>query len=132
MQCCGYVINYDNYTVFTGKNGQKVVFPGVQIDQNFTSGEGGWTRPGYRIHLAAAGNRLRDLEHEYGYYLQSLQITNVWYTGLIVPWSFVNALRTKDDAEHQKYWTERWANGLAVKFFGPNSAIANDETGHPR
>jgi hypothetical protein len=65
---------------------------------------------------------LAGLEHEYGYYLDQLLNGSFRYNFDVAPASLFNQLFSP--STHDDYWTEVEANQLAVKFFGPNSAIA--------
>jgi hypothetical protein len=73
---------------------------------------------------------LKDLEHEYGHYLQALKYGSLNYNTAILPASLWNAA-TVSQTEHRSFWTEKDANTLAIAFFGSNSDIANDPVNFP-
>jgi hypothetical protein len=107
--------------VFTGSSGT-VKFPGVTINT-------GWTRAGTAItwpfgHIVADQlMSLAFLEHEYGHYLDEQAKGEVYYMFGIMLFSGLDMVVGSD---HNSFWTEVEANQMAVKYFGPNSAIAQD------
>jgi len=69
------------------------------------------------------GNGLADLEHEYGHYLDGKSMSYWQYlTKVAIP-----SMRTANEPTHLSEEYEMRATQLAIKFFGPNSAIAHSK-----
>jgi RHS repeat-associated protein len=116
--------------VFMDKHGNLIVLPGVQVSSSFVT-EGSGATPGNRkIYLSTARdangqyiNRLLDLEHEYGHFLDAYNRGSFTFAITTDIPSSISAWRDSEEVHNSKDYELR-ATRLAIKFFGPNSDIA--------
>jgi len=113
--------------IFTGSAGV-VKFPGVTISTGSSFPGTGLTYPHGSI-VADVTFTLAYLQHEYGHYLDNMAHGDVYYIFGIMINSGIDMVIDADG--HHGFWTEVEANQLAVKYFGPNSAIAQDPQTFP-
>ena len=124
----GSIQNYTNdvggkKAIFTHKStGVQIILPGVTITDFGVLNAAGVTTANGGIHLSLNNNGIADIEHEYGHYLQALELGKFNYYLQIVPASLKSA--TINPIGHRFFWTEVDANRKAVSFFGSSSAIA--------
>jgi len=121
----GIVQNYESaeygpYAVFTDKKGVKIYFPGVHFHDGMVADGTGLTLSNGSIFMTNEYG-LDGLQHEYGHYLVAQQKGHILYNFVDVPKSFFSAIFSSN---HYSSSTEIAANRMAIKFFGPNSAIA--------
>jgi len=113
--------------IFNGSAGT-VKFPGVTITSGTSFSGTGLTYPHGSI-VADVTFTLPYLEHEYGHYLDNMARGDVYYIFGIMLFSGLDMAIDADG--HHGFWTEIEANQMAVKYFGPNSAIAQDPYDFP-
>ena len=130
----GSVQNYkngsQNAAVFTDKNGNLIVLPGVQVSDRFVVDGAGATPGNGTIYLSTARdpngkfiNRLIDLEHEYGHFLDAYNRGSFTFAITTDIPSTISAKRNSTEV-HLSQPYELRATRLAIKFFGPDSEIA--------
>lgn len=130
----GSVQNYTNdnggkYAIFKKDSGEEIKFPGATITDFVIYPGAGVTTSNGGIH-ADLSFSLKYLQHEYGHYLQAKIVGSYLYNNSIAPASLWSA--TFFPSTHKSFWTETYANTLAIMFFGNNSDIALDPVNFPR
>lgn len=108
--------------IWSGENGQSVVFQNVKIINRWVMDGYGYTTSNGVIH-ADKTFRLSRLQHEYGHFLQVIMYGAATYNGIISPSSLYSMVFSKN---HDNFWTEKDANAWATLWFGKNSAIGQD------
>jgi RHS repeat-associated protein len=120
----------DRFAIFTdSKTGSQTKFPGASITNFFVKKDAGYTTANGSIHADNSFN-LKDLEHEYGHYLQAIYYGEAIFNTVIIPASLYSA--TFDPSNHKNFWTEKDANALSTEFFGDDSEIGRDNKNFPK
>ena len=78
-----------------------------------------FTLPGIGIFINPnARNDIGTLRHEFGHWLVGAAEGVNTFNNFDVPYSFLSALFSKNEIEHQKSWSETRANDASYLFFG--------------